>query len=178
MSQTTPTTPVEKELTAEEFDKAYADSYERRRRQAMRSGPVYNNPESAPLVWHDQVFAREMTPSGIVNAPAPLRVGSTQNALDVALIGSHANTGPVSAASGATVTLICLQADEENGEYKAVGPSICVTAPEEGISAEKDQLFCRLPIGNFSKPWLKIRLEFSGTISGGLLDAALSYVAR
>lgn len=165
-------------ISADDFDKALMESWERLRKRPLRSGPVYQTPESAPLIWYDQLFERELSPSGIVSCTRALRVGGTQNALDVILVGSHENSAAVTASSGATVTLICLQADEPDGVYEAVGPSICVTAPTEGIAAEPDMLFCRLPIGNFSKAWLKIRLEFSGTISGGKLDAALSYMAR
>lgn len=165
-------------LDATEFEKAHNEYVRKLQRSALRSGPAYNEAEGAPLVWHDQLFERELTPSGIVSCSRALGVGRTQNGLDLILVGSHVNTGPVQAAKNATVTLITLQSDEEFGEYEAVGPSICVTAPAEGIKAEPDQLFCRLPLINFSKPWLMVRLEFSGTISGGKLDAALSYVAR
>lgn len=161
-----------------DFDSEMSKWREDKARQARRGGPRYNDPETDPLVWYDQVFERELTPSGIVNCGKALGVGATQNGLDVLLIGSHANAGKVSAAAGATVTLVTLQADERDGEYEAVGPSLCVTAPEEGISAEADSLFCRLPLGNFRKPWLKIRLTFSGSISGGSLDAVRGYVPR
>lgn len=175
----TPTPSTESTaLDPKEFDKALRNSWEERRRLSQRSGPRYNDPESDPLIWYDQIWEREITPSGTVNGTYALRVGGTQNALDVILVGSHANTGAVQAASGATVTLMCLQADSEDGTFEAVGPSYCVTAPTEGIKADPDALFCRIPIGNFRKPWLKIKLVFSGTISGGTLDAALSYQAR
>ena len=165
-------------MDKKEFEKLERESWLDRRRQAERGGPRYNDPESDPLVWYDQCFERELTPAGLVACERALRVGSTQNGLDLLLIASHKNEGPVTAAPGATVTLICQQADEEDGEFEAVGPSYCVTAPGEGITAEPDSLFVRIPIGNFRKPWLKVRLEFAGSISGGLLDAALSHVAR
>lgn len=176
MSQTPPAEPVVAESPS--FDEQMSQWRKDKLRQTARSGPRYNDPESSPLVWCDQVFQRELTPSGIVDCERALRVGSTQNGLDVLLIAAHANTGEIAAASGATITLVTLQADEMDGTYEAVGPSQCVTAPADGIQADPDALFCRIAIGNFRKPWLKIRLSFSGTITGGKLDAALGYVAR
>lgn len=50
--------------SAKEFEAKLEKAYHERRRVAMRGGPVYHDPESAPLVWHDQLFEREITPSG------------------------------------------------------------------------------------------------------------------
>lgn len=164
--------------TAKEFESRLEKAYHERRRLAERGGPVYHDPESAPLVWHDQLFEREITPSGTVDCVNSLRVGGTQNGLDLLLVASNSNTGKVEAAAGATVTVRTLQCDTPDGVFEAIGPTHCVTAPAEGIAAERNMLFFRLALGNFRKPWLKIALEFSGTISGGKLDACLSYVAR
>ena len=165
-------------MTAEEFKQLAKEAHFKRHMEGRRHGPCYSEGESAPLVWHDQVFEREITPDGTLICETPLRVGATHNGLDVILVASHANTADLIAASGATVTFNTLQADTPMGPFEAVGPSICVTAPAEGISAEPDHLFVRVPLGNFKKPWLKLKLEFSGSISGGQVDAALSYAAR
>lgn len=166
------------EMSAREFAEKLEEWHREKHMAGLRHGPCYAPGESAPLLWHDQVFERGITPSGTVICGEALRVGNTQNGLDVILVGSHANSGPVTAASGATITLYTLQADSPRGTFEEVGPSICLKAPTEGISADRDHLLARIPLGNFRKPWLKVKLEFSGTISGGLVDAALSYAGR
>lgn len=174
MSQTTESA----KMTTDEFEEMENEARKRRVESGLRHGPCYSEGESAPLVWYDQVFEREITPQGSVTCKKGLRVGATQNSLDIILVGSHKNSGKLSAAANATVTVTLLQADEEDGEYAEVGPTICVKAPAEGIAAEPDHLFARFPIGNFSKPWLKVKLDFAGSISGGKCDCALSLVAR
>lgn len=171
----TPATPV---MTSKEFGEAYIEAKQDRLRQGLRSGPMYVEPGGAPLVWFDQAFEREISPSDTLVCQRPLRVGSTNNGLDILLVASHANSTAVQAASGATVTLSLLQADREDGTFTEVGPSICVKAPSSGIAAEPDTIFARFAIGNFQKPWLKAKLEFSGTFSGGTLDCCLGYMPR
>lgn len=165
-------------MTQEEFEQMREEAKKRNLETGQRHGPCYSEGESAPLVWYDQVFEREIAPSGSVTCKRALRVGNTQNGLDVILIASHKNSAKLQAASGSTITVTLLQSDAEDGTFSEVGPTICVKAPAEGIAAEPDHLFARFPIGNFSKPWLKVKLEFAGTISGGKCDCALSYVAR
>ena len=171
-------TPTTTEMSDAEFEQKHDELLKRRREAGLRHGPCYSEGESAPLVWHDQVFERQISPAGAVTCRQALRAGSTQNGLDVILVASHANTGKLSAASGATITLTLLQADKMDGDFSEVGPTICVKAPAEGIAAEPDHLLARYPLPNFTKPWLKVKLEFAGTISGGKCDCALSYVAR
>lgn len=173
MSQTPESTVPDKT-----FLEQHAEGYKELRASGLRGGPIYRESESSPLVWYDQVFAREITPSGSVSATEPLLVGATQNGLDVILVASHANAGKLSVPSGATITLKTLVADSPDGTFQAIGPSYCVEAPTEGISADPDELVARFPIGNFKKQWLKITLVFTGSITGGKIDAALSYVAR
>ena len=163
---------------ASEFLKEHAEGWKELRKSGLRGGPEYRENEPAPLVWHDQVFQREIAPSGSVDCEEALLCGATQNGLDVILVASHQNEGPLTIAEGATVTLKTLVADSPEGPFKASGPSICAQAPEGGISVDPDQLALRLPIGNMKKQWLKITLEFAGDIAGGTLDAALSLVAR
>ena len=172
MSQSTST------MTAAEFASAHADYIKNMAAAGQTCGPCFAEPGGRPLIWHDQIFQAGITPSGTVTCTQALRVGATQNGLDIILVGSHTNTGDITAASGATITVTLLQADAIDGTYTEVGPTICVKAPTEGIRAEPCCLFARFPLGNFSKAWLKAKLEFTGTISGGKVDCALSYVAR
>lgn len=179
MSQTpeTPVTPTQT-VTVEDYERLQAESARKRREASLRHGPCYSEGESAPLVWYDQVFQREITPASTVTCTDALRVGSTQNGLDILLVASHSNSADLMAAAGATVTLTLMQADDPDGTFAEVGPTICVKAPTEGIRAEPDHTFARFPVGNFTKPWLKVKLDFAGTITGGKCDCALSYVAR
>lgn len=165
-------------MTVDEFDKLQEESAKKRREAVFRHGPCYSEGEAAPLIWHDQVFEREFAPSGTVTCREALRVGSTSNGLDILLVGSHANEGDLMAAAGATITLTLLQADAPDGEFQEVGPTICVKAPTEGIRAEPDHTFARFPVGSFTRPWLKVKLDFFGTITGGNCDCALGYMPR
>lgn len=107
-----------------------------------------------------------------------MRVGATQNGLDVALVASHANAGALTVAAGTTLTLVLLEGDGPDADFEEVGPSVCVTAPAEGISVEPDMLVARFAIGNMRKPWCRVRLKIEGDVSGGTLDVALAYAAR
>ena len=175
MSQTLPETSA---TDGKEFLTDHKEGWRDLRKRGLRNGPEYHENESAPLGWYDQVFERDIAPTGSLTCEEALLVGGTQNGLDVILVGSHSNKGPVSIASGATITLKTLIADNPDGPFIATGPSLCVAAPAEGIACEPDALAVRFAIGNFKKQWLKISLEFSGTISGGTFDAALGFVPR
>ncbi len=143
-------------------------------RRGRRSGPVFGE---APLVSYDQVFAREQTPSGTIDCPQALRVGSTQNALDVIVVASHKNGDtPLAVSKGATLTLDLYQSDKVNGEFEEVGPTICITA-KEAMQVMADCLVFRFAIGDMTMPWAKVKLACTG-ISGGLIDVALAYTAR
>lgn len=165
-------------MTAAEFHDLQAEYAKHLASRGLRGGPMYNDGQTAPLVWYDQVFERGLTPSGSVECRLPLRVGGTQNGLDVILVASHANTGDLTMASGATITVTTLESDSPDGPFTGAHGSICVTAPSRGIITAPDMLVARFAIGNFQKPWLKVKLEFSGTITGGTCDCALSHVAR
>lgn len=180
MSQNSETQNSETTTAAEEksFLEQHSEGYKELRRMGLRGGPEYADSEAAPLVWHDQVFEREITPSGTVDCRKSLAVGGTQNGLDVILVGSHSNGGDVIIPAGASITLKTLVSADPEGPFQAIGPSYCVTAPTDGIKCPPDGLAVRFAIGNFKKMWMKISLEFSGSITGGKLDCALSYVAR
>lgn len=158
-----------------EFLETARAAKEERLRQGLRSGPVYGE---APLVWYDQVFGREISPAGEVECAQALRVGSTQNALDVIFVASHANEGVLKVAEGTTITVIMLEGDKPGGEFTEVGPSICVKAPAGGLEVEPDCLVARFALGNMNKPWAKCRVKIEGGITGGTVDVALGYVAR
>lgn len=163
------------------------DEFEELKRKILmrgkRSGPGYvADDECKPLIWYDQCFEREIKPAGTVNCAKAQRVGATQNGLDVALVASNANTEDLIVAAGATITFKFLQGDDENGRpgavFEEVGPSICVKAPDAGMTIGQDCLVVKVCPGNFKKPWLKLVLEFEGAITGGTVDAALLYAAR
>ena len=80
--------------------------------------------------------------------------------------------------AGCKLTLDLLHADTPNGEFEEVGPSICVTAPAEGLTVGRDEQIVRFALGNMVKPWCNVKLTIDGTISGGNIDIALGYVAR
>ena len=165
-------------MKRKEFLEAARTDKQERLKSGLRNGPVYTGGKGRPLVWFDQVFAREVVPVGEIDCPEALRVGATRNALEVVLIASHANAGPLSVAAGTTLTLVLLEGDGPNAAFAEVGPSVCVTAPAEGIAVDPDMPVARFAVGDMSKPWCKIRLKIDGDVSGGTLDAALTYAAR
>lgn len=142
---------------------------------ARTGGPAYGD---QPLIWFDQIFEWGLTPAGEVDCCQPLRVGATQNSLDVVLRASNANEGPVEIPAGSTITLTLSQAERVDGDFEEVGPTICVKAPDGGMSCQPNELCARFALGNFTKPWLKVKLEFSGAISGGTMDCGLAYAPR
>ena len=142
--------------------------------EAGRSpGPRYG--AGRPVLWYDQRFGEGLTLTGTVDCPVALRVGATQEALDVAIVASMAGT--LEAAEGATITLIPLEADSPDGAFTEAGPSVCVKAPKGGMSAEAGDLFVRLPIGNRARPWLEVRLVVDGAVTGAA-DVGLAYLPR
>lgn len=146
-------------------------------RRAARSGPMYM-PRGNITPWHDQFFAREITPAGTVNCPQALRVGSTVQALQVSLLASHANEDNLVLPDGATITLNLLQGDAEKGSFEDVGPTMCVKVPAGGKVIPRDGLVYSFPLTDFSRPWLMVSLTFDGAITGGTVDVALSYAPR
>lgn len=166
------------ELTGKEFMASARGAYQERLVRGQDVGPSYGEPESSPVVWYDQAFEMLFEPSGSVECERALLAGATQNGLDVILVASASNEAEVNCAAGATITLKTLQGDGPEGPFEAVGGSVCVTAPDEGILAEPGGLVARFAVGNFRKQWLKVSLEFGGSITGGKVDCALSYVAR
>lgn len=165
-------------MTGKEFLEAARTAREERLKSGLRNGPTYNGDNGRPLIWFDQAFAREAAPAGEIECPEALRVGATQNGLDVALVASHANAGALTVAAGTTLTLVLLEGDGPDADFEEVGPSVCVTAPAEGISVEPDMLVARFAIGNMRKPWCRVRLKIEGDVSGGTLDVTLAYAAR
>lgn len=146
-------------------------------KRGQRSGPRFSMTPQ-PLIWHDQVFGRGIEPTGTVNCPQALRVGSTLNSLDVVLVAANENDGPLLIPAGSTITMSFMQGNSEDGAFEAVGPTICIKAPAAGMEVEPDGLVARFPAGNFTKPWLMVSVEFSGAITGGKVDCALSFMPR
>ncbi len=151
------------------------------RRQAVRErmdagrdpGPAYGNVR--PLLWYDQFFASALPLVDTVDCPVALRVGSTQEALDVAIVADM--DAPLSVPEGSTITLVLLESDSPDDVFTETGPSVCVTAPTGGMTAEPGALLVRLPVGNRKKPWMKVRLLISGSIQGKAA-VALAYRPR
>lgn len=162
---------------ATDFYKQMHEAEADRLRQTRKSGPAYSD-RGHPLIWNGQVFGREIKPAGEVVCEQPLHVGSTQNALDLIIVACNANEDTLVCPKDSTITVAFKMADKEAGPYEDVGPTVCVKAPEDGISAEPDELVVRVPLGNFAKPWVKPAITFTGTITGGNVDVALSMVNR
>lgn len=162
-------------ITGKEYLDGRRLAAEERVRFGQAAGPSYGN---TPLVWGDQLFGWEMEPTGTLEPENALRVGATQNALDVIIVASHANEGDLTVSAGCKLTLDLMQADAPDGSFEEVGPSICITAPAAGLTIGPDELLARFALGNMSKPWAKIKLTIDGAISDGKIDIALSYVAR
>lgn len=165
-------------ITGSEFLEGARAARDQRLRAGRRAGPSYCGDSPRPLVWHDQVFGRELAPAGDLECPEALRVGATQNSLDVVLVASHANAGPLNVPEGSSLTVILLQGDTADGSFAEVGPSVCVTAPAGGLNVEPDGLVARFALGNMSKPWCKVKVSIDGAVTGGLMDVALAYAAR
>lgn len=166
-------------IAEKDFQEAHEQFQRNLFNSGRRSGPGYvSDDECKPLVWYDQCFERGITPAGTVNCSRALRVGSTLNGLDVMLVASNGNASQLKIAAGGTITFSFLQGDTMDGPFEEVGPSICVKAPAGGMSVEPDGLVVKVSPGNFKKPWLKVKLEFAGAISGGAVDCALAYQPR
>lgn len=154
------------------------------RRQAVRErmdagrdpGPAYGNVR--PLLWYDQFFASALPLVDTVDCPVALRVGNTQNALDIVVVANHANTEDLVVPEGTSITLVLLESDSPDAVFTERGPSFCVVAPSGGMSAEPGSLLLRFPAGCMEKPWCKVRLVVNGTVSGGVVDVALAYRPR
>lgn len=162
-------------ISGKEFWEGRERAVRERARQARSGGPVFGN---APLVWWDQLFGRELTPGGTLEPETALRVGNSGNALDVIVVASHANTEDLTVSAGCKLTLDLLHADTPDGPFAETGPSICITAPDTGLTIPPDALVARFALGNMHKAWAKVRLTTDGLLSGGTIDIALAYAAR
>lgn len=170
ISQTTTRSP-------EEF---LAEANAARRHNVARGadgGPRYC-PQGNPTLWHNQIFFEGKTPEGTISPDRALRAGSSQNGVDLALVGSPQNTEDVVCAADSTITISFEHSDSADGEFTEAGPTICFTAPEAGMKAGPGETLCRLPLVVSPLPWIKCKVVFSGTISGGLLDCGLVYTPR
>lgn len=160
---------------SQDFLKSLRDAKAERIKSGLAAGPSYG---SGPLIWFDQVFSRDAKLSGTIESDFALRVGATQNSLDVAIVASDLNKADLQIPAAATLTLTLLQGDTADGAFEEVGPTICVTAPAAGISAAPGCLVARFALGNMCKPWCKVKLVVAGECSGGTVDIGLAYKAR
>lgn len=166
-------------MSADDFRDGMDAFRDRILEDSISVGPAYaGDGKFRPTVWHDQKFGWRLDPSGIVNCPQALDVGRTLGALDVMVIASATNTGPLQVAAGSTLTLTMTQGDREVGTFEDVGPTICVKAPVSGMKIEPGDIVARFAIGDFTKRWLMTSLEFTGAFTGGLVDCILSYNPR
>ena len=161
-----------------DFWDAYRAAKKVRQRSGLSSGPVYQGDKPAPIVWFDQIFEQEAEPTGTVQCSKALRVGSTQNQLDVVVVASHGNASKLSCPDGGTISVTMYQSASADGEFEACGPVITATIPSGGLSVDPDGLVVRIPVGNMTKPWLKPSVTFTGVFSGGTVDVALSFMPR
>lgn len=162
-------------ITAQEMLQGTRALEKELRRKGQHSGPTFSD-KGKPVAWWDQYFEREIDPTGIINCEQALRVGSTMQRLDVVILASYGNGGPLNIPGGSTITLTLMQGDDEEGTFTDVGPTVCVKAPPEGMQVDEDEIVCRFPVGDFTKPWLKVTLEFAGAITGGNVDCALGFI--
>lgn len=165
-------------ITAAEY-KEGKDAYEESlRERGKRCGPCYCGNGTSITPFHDQYFDQDFEPVGVVNCKRALRVGHTQQSMQVMVLASPGNEETMQAPAASTVGIKFMQADSEDGTYEEIGPSMCQTAPADGISADPCHMLAHFPVPDMSKPWLMVSLEFSGAITGGKCDCILNLAAR
>lgn len=160
-------------MTTSEFLELRRQAATLRREEGRAPGPCYG--AQRPVIWYDQRFGSALALVDTVECPTALRVGSTQEALDIAIAADM--DAPLTVAEGSSITLVILEADSPDDVFTESGPSICVTAPTGGMTAEPGALLVRLPVGNRNKPWMKVRLLITGSIQGQA-TVALAYRPR
>lgn len=176
MEENTPTTPAA--MTGPEFETALHQFKDFQAERAKHVGPVFST-GGVPAIWFDQLFNKDaFVPTGTVNCENALRVGKTHNGLDVVVIANGNNTGDLVVPAGSTITMSFLHSDALDGSFEDVGPTICVTAPTGGKKVRPGGTVARFAIGDFTKPWLMVKVAFSGSITGGKVDCGLSYTPR
>lgn len=143
-----------------------------RRGRSCGFGPNPGGPN-----WYDQVFERDLDPAvaGKTVCETPLRVGSTNNRLDVMLVCAYDDdlAKQITVNAGSKVTVTMMEGDSPDGPFTAVGPTVCVTAPAHATVLRPGEMIARFPIGNMTRPWAKVEIEFDGGITGGLVDVRL-----
>lgn len=163
-------------MTTREFLDLHRQAAFERINAGRDPGPMFGS--IRPLLWYDQFFGTGLTLADTVDCPTALRVGATQNALDVVVVAHHNNTEPLSIAEGTSITFTLLEGDSPDGPFTETAPSYCISALADGVQADPGSLLFRFPVGNMRKPWCKVRLVISGTVSGGVADVALAYRPR
>lgn len=153
------------------------ESYRNMQEEIVRRGRACNFKYGvAPHQWYDQFFQRDLDPNGKIVCENPLRIGSVNNRLDVIVVCSFDEDEykEITVNAGSKITVNLQEADEPDGPFADVGPTVCVTAPTPNTILHPGELVARFPIGNMRKPWAKCEVEFDGGITGGKVDVALS----
>lgn len=164
-------------LAPDEFLEAARKAKARLRELGKALGPSYSGDGNVSL-WHDQIFGVDINPSGKVDLPIPLVVGNANGGLFCALNVMPDAKADVVFSQGATVTFTFKMASQQEGPFEDVGPTVCMTAPEGGITRQPGDTVYKVFLPHFQKPWVAVGLEFSGTISGGNLICGLGLAAR
>lgn len=167
--------------TPREQARAYISQQNAARKERIRQGltEAFSYSENGQTtLWFDQVFDYDIVPEDTVVCETPLQVGSHQGSLFVVLNASRDNAEPLEFPEDATIAFSFLTAKTEDGEYSDIAPTVCVKAPKDGMSYEPGETITRVMLPNFPLPWCKLKLEFSGEITGGTIIAGLGYAAR
>lgn len=167
------------DITAQDFLNASRDAKDLRVRQAAGPGPEYRGKDVAPLIWFDQFYGQELTPTGTIDFATfePLRVGATQSSLDLVITASHGNSGTLLCPAGSSITVELFESDTEDGTYTSSGYKVTMTN-NEARNIETDVQICRLYIGNMSKAYMLPKITFVGAFAGGTVDVGLARSVR
>lgn len=166
-------------ITGQEFLEGLRAARDFRVEQGRGPAPEYRGSEHAPLIWGDQFFAQNLTPTGTLDISnfEPLRVGATQSSIDLVIIASHGNTGTLLCPAGSSITVELYQCDTVDGVYESSGYEVTVTNRDER-SLERDCQICRIFIGSMSKAFCKPKITFTGVFAGGTVDVGLARSVR
>ena len=166
-------------ITADDFIKASREAKDAIIESAKAAGPIYQGQKPTPLIWYDQFFGRALTPTGTLDIAnfVPLRVGTTQSAIDLVIVASHANSGTLLCPAGSSVTVELFESDTEAGTYTTSGTKVTVTNAEVQ-NVEPDRQVYRLYVGNMKKAWMVPKITFTGAFAGGTVDVGLAYNPR
>lgn len=159
-------------LTGREAIESYGNWINERERQGKSHGLSY---EDTVNKWWDQYFEMEVNPAGTHTCATPLRFGQTHYRLDIVLIASSQNNTPIHINKGTQITVSLEQADQPDGQFEELGPSVCITAGDD-MDINRECPIFRFHLGDSVKAWVKPKIEFGAGITGGTVDVALGYI--